>query len=187
MSAYYNAAVANRAFVRAAWTVRKEEQKDIECRNRCAGGMPSHLYNYEPYNQALENFHKVALRAWPQLTTENRVYALEVAQDECNGCPDLLTSLHELLVNGPVEASPYLPQDDPMAHAESAIEKLERLYEGKKLRRREEGQERHKAEQEAKRSQRKRGRADSPYDSDKYEEETDYEEWDEAGFPVVAE
>lgn len=183
MSAYYNAAVANGWFVDAAWKVCKEDKKDLKMRDLCAGGMPSYLYNYEPYNQALENFHKVALRAWPQLTTANRVYALEVAQDECNGCPDLLTSLHKLLVNGPVEASPHLPQDDPMAHAESAIEKLERLYEGKKLRRREEGKERHKAEQEAKR---KRGRADSPYRESTYEEETDDEEWNEAGFPVVA-
>jgi hypothetical protein len=187
MSAYSNADVANGAFVRAAWTMRKEEQKDIECRNRCAGGMPSHCYNYEPYNQALENFRKVALRAWPQLTTENRVYALEVAQDECNGCPDLLPELHMLLVDGPVEASPHLSQGDPMAHAESAIEKLERLYKGKKLRRREEGKERFEAAQEANGSKRTRGEEHSEhYDPGEWEVETDYEEWDDAGFPFVS-
>jgi len=188
VSTYCNAAVANRKFVRAAWTMCKEDKKDLKMRDRCCGGMPSHCYNYEPYNQALENFHKVALRAWPQLTTKNRLFALEVAQDDCNGCPALLKSLHKLLVNGPVEASPYLPQDDPMAHAESAIEKLERLYKGKKLRRREDGQERHKAEQAAKRGKRKREEEEDSeyYDSDRWEVETDYEEWDDAGFPFEA-
>ena len=187
MSAYYNADVANREYVRAAWTMCKEDKKDLGMRDWCSGGMPSHCYNYEPYNQALENFHKVAVRAWPQLTTENRVHALEVAQDECNGCPNLLKSLHKLLVNGPIEASPHLAQGDPMAHAESAIKKLERLYKGKKLRRREEGRERHEAQQEVKRRKRKHGEEDSEhYDPDEWEVETDYEEWDDAGFPFVA-
>lgn len=189
--AYHNAADANREFAYAAWWMWKESEKDLKKRARCCGCMPSHCYNYEPYNEALANFHKVALRAWSQLTTRNRVYALGIAQDDCNGCPSLLEPLHELLVNGPVEASPYLPQDDPMAHAESAIEKLKRLYKGKKLRRREEGRERYKAEQEAKRSKRKRGEEDSDldtwdYDSDTWEVETDDEEWDNAGFPFVA-
>jgi ribosomal protein L25 (general stress protein Ctc) len=187
MPPYCNAAVANREFVRAVWEMFKQEKKDIECRNRCAGGMPSHLYNYEPYNQALENFRKVTINAWSQLTTDNRVFALEVAQDECNGCPDLLPELHKLLVKGPVEASPHLSQGDPMAHAESAIEKLERLYEGKKLRRREEGKERFEAAQEEdKRSKRKRGEVAgvfAHYDPGEWEVETDYEEWDDAGFP----
>ncbi len=185
MSAYYNADVANRVYVRAAWTMCKEEKKDLECRDRCSGGMPSHLYNYEPYNQALANFRKVTINAWSQLTTDNRVHALEVAQDECNGCPDLLPELHELLVKGPVEAGPYLAQGDPMAHAESAIEKLERLYKGKKLRRREEGKERFEAAQEAKGSKRKRGEEEH-YDPGEWEVETDYEEWDDAGFPFVS-
>tara|TARA_Y100000768_G_C23987391_1_gene689789 strand:+ start:1103 stop:1675 length:573 start_codon:yes stop_codon:yes gene_type:complete len=186
MPPYCNAAVANREFLRAAWEMFKQEKKDMECRNGCAGGMPSHLYNYEPYNQALENFRKVTIDAWSQLTTDNRVYALEVAQDECNGCPDLLSELHKLLVKGPVEVSPYLSQGDPMAHAESAIEKLARLYKGKKLRRREEGKERFEAAQEVdKQSKRKRGEEvhKKHYDPGEWEEETDYEEWDDAGFP----
>ena len=96
-----------------------------------------------------------------------------------------MPELHELLVKGPVEASPHLAQGDPMAHAESAIEKLERLYKGKKLRRREEAKERFEAAQEAKGSKRKRGEEEH-YDPGEWEVETDYEEWDDAGFPFVS-
>tara|TARA_B100001094_G_scaffold327833_2_gene386905 strand:- start:602 stop:1102 length:501 start_codon:yes stop_codon:yes gene_type:complete len=153
---------ANRNYVRAVWHLRKQEEKDIAKRERCSGGMPSHLYCNIDYDNALDYLHTVAMESWHLMTVANRVHALEIAQDECNGCPRLLESLHQLLVNGPVKEGPLL--SDPMGDAESALELLETHYKLKKDRR-------------------KRAKKDAQErDATSSSEESDDGEWEAAGF-----
>ena len=155
---------ANSNYVRAAWTLIKEEEKDSDKRNRCAGGMPSHLYCNRDYDDALDNLHTVAMQSWHLMTIANRLHALETAQDECSGCPALLQSLHELLCSGPVTEGPLL--SGPMGNVESAIEILESHYKIKKGRRK-----------RAKRDAQQCGTHCSSEES-----ESDDGEWEAAGF-----
>jgi len=177
---------ANQKYVRAAWVRHKEGIRDIQKRDRCSGGMPSYLYTNKEYEAAEADFREVTMRAWSQLTADNRLHALKIAQDECDGCPNLLEDLHELLVHGSVKESQLLGQDNEMADAEAVINRLERLYKGKKLLRRQEGKERHAADQAAKKGKRKRDEPDSPYNSDDWEVHTDDEEWEDAKYPLYA-
>lgn len=175
---------ANAEYVRAAWELEKEGERDLRMRERCSGGMPSHCYSYEPYERALEDFHQVALRTWSELTVANREHALSIAQDDCNGCPDLLESLHKLLVSGPIAPeTKELADNDPMGDAEAAVEKLHVIHKRKKATQDEFRKAAHDALQAAKRQKHGSAHADREYDplwdSDG---ETDHEEWTEAGY-----
>ena len=160
----------NRKFLRACWHLEKEDEYDLEKRNRCSGGMPSHLYANDRYDEAMEDFRKVALHGWSALTRANREHALAIAQDECNGCPQLLEDLHKMLVMGFSYPPGAELGDDLAADAGKALDVLR------------EHRKRKKTEYEALRKASLDDDDDDDKDYDEFDDyETDYEEWTAAG------